>query len=79
MWTETMDMTKIEFQQTALQLSAEDRLELVEMLWESLDQEAIPVLSWQKQVLDERIAADDAAPEAGSTWPEVRERIVQSL
>ena len=72
-------MTKIEFQQTALRLPSEDRLELVEMLWESLDQEAIPVPGWQKRLLDERIAADDAAPEAGSDWKEVRERIEKAL
>ena len=72
-------MIKIEFQATALRLPVEDRLELVEVLWESLDQEAIPVPGWQERLLDERIAADDADPEAGSPWKEVRERIENGL
>ena len=72
-------MTKSEVKDTALQLPPEERLELVEVLWESLDQESIPVHTWQKRILDERIAADDAAPNEGSSWPEVRERIEKAL
>ncbi len=34
---------------------------------------------WQREILDERIAADDEAPEEGSTWHEVKQRILQSL
>ena len=72
-------VAKTELKDTALQLPPEERLELVEALWESLDQESIPVASWQKRILDERIAADDAAPDSGSSWPEVRERIEKDL
>jgi putative addiction module component (TIGR02574 family) len=34
---------------------------------------------WQQQILEERLAEDDADPEAGSSWEEVKERILASL
>ncbi|HXO20097.1 MAG TPA: addiction module protein [Thermoanaerobaculia bacterium] len=71
-------MDKAELKLEALQLSVEDRLDLAEALWESLDQE--PELpAWQREVLDERLAADDAAPDAGSPWEEVKQRILAKL
>ncbi|MDP9122953.1 MAG: addiction module protein [Acidobacteriota bacterium] len=74
-------MTKAELQSEALQLSVQDRLELAEVLWESLEQEPVqPELpAWQREILDERLAADDAAPEAGSPWEEVKQRILAQL
>jgi putative addiction module component (TIGR02574 family) len=74
-------MTKSQLRQEALHLSVEDRLELAEALWESVEtaapQPQIP--DWQRQILDERIAADDSEPEAGSSWQEVKQRILSSL
>jgi putative addiction module component (TIGR02574 family) len=74
-------MTQAELKSRALQLPVDQRLDLAEALWESLDQEpAQPALpAWQRQILDERIAADDAAPDAGSPWQEVKKRILSSL
>jgi putative addiction module component (TIGR02574 family) len=72
-------MTKTELKETALQLSPGERLELVEVLWESLEPASIPVTEAQKRVLDERIAADDAEPDSGSSWSGVRERIEKAL
>jgi putative addiction module component (TIGR02574 family) len=65
----------------ALQLSVEDRLDLAEALWESLEQEEMqPELpAWQREILDERLITDDAAPEAGSPWREVKQRILAEL
>lgn len=74
-------MTKTELRKTALDLPVEERLELAEAIWESVEsqaeQPAIP--SWQQDLLDQRIAADDAAPEAGSPWHEVKQRILAAL
>jgi putative addiction module component (TIGR02574 family) len=74
-------MTKSQLHREALHLSVEDRLELAEALWESVEttipQPSIP--DWQRQILDERIAGDDAEPEAGSSWQEVKQRILSSL
>jgi putative addiction module component (TIGR02574 family) len=74
-------MTKTELKSEALQLPVEDRLELAEALWESLEQEPVqPELpAWQRELLDERVAADEAAPEAGSPWEEVKQRILATL
>jgi putative addiction module component (TIGR02574 family) len=74
-------MTQAELKSRALQLPVDQRLDLAEALWESLDQEpAQPALpAWQRQILDERIAADDSAPDAGSPWQEVKKRILSSL
>ena len=74
-------MTKTEFQSEALQLPVEDRLELAAALWESLEREPVqPALpAWQRAILDQRLAADDAAPEGGSPWEEVKQRILAKL
>jgi putative addiction module component (TIGR02574 family) len=74
-------MTKSQLRREALDLSVEERLELAEALWESVEVTAHqpPLPDWQRQILDERIAADDADPEAGSPWQEVKQRILSSL
>ena len=74
-------MNKAELKLEALQLPVEDRLELAEALWESLEREPghIELPAWQREILDERLAADDAAPEAGSLWKEVKRRILAGL
>jgi hypothetical protein len=48
-------MTRAELEAEALQLPVEDRLDLAEALWESLEREAVqPDLPpWQREVLDE--------------------------
>ena len=38
-----------------------------------------PILPWQEELLEERIRAADANPEAGSTWEEVEARILAAL
>jgi putative addiction module component (TIGR02574 family) len=50
-------------------------------LWESLEREPVqPALpAWQRAILDQRLAADDAPPEAGSPWEEVKQRILGKL
>jgi hypothetical protein len=35
--------------------------------------------AWQRKILDERLAADDAEPEAGAPWQEVKQRILAKL
>jgi putative addiction module component (TIGR02574 family) len=74
-------MTKSQLRLEALDLPVEERLELAEALWESVEVTAQqpPLPDWQRQILDERIAADDENPEAGSPWQEVKQRILSSL
>jgi putative addiction module component (TIGR02574 family) len=74
-------MTKSQLRREAMHLPIEDRLELAEALWESVEaadhQPLLP--DWQRQILEERVAADDANPEEGSSWEEVKQRILASL
>lgn len=74
-------MTKIELEREVLQLPVEERLQLAETIWTSLEEESTqpPLPSWQQELLDERIAEDDARPDAGSPWEEVKRRILATL
>lgn len=62
-----------------LELPVEDRIRLVELIWDSIAAvpEAIPVSDELKAELNRRLAEFEADPQAGSPWEEVRKRIVQ--
>jgi putative addiction module component (TIGR02574 family) len=74
-------VTRTDLEREALRLPVDDRLELIEVIWESLERDAaqVPITDWQRQILDERIAEDDSAPEDGSPWHEVKKRALESL
>lgn len=74
-------MTKAELKRQVLRLPLEEQLELAEDIWEGVERETVqPALpEWQKKVLQERIAEEDAEPESGSSWNEVKQRILASL
>lgn len=59
-------------------LSPADRLDLLGELWDSIaaEPDQVPVTDAQKQDLDRRIAAIDANPTAGSSWEEVKARLL---
>jgi putative addiction module component (TIGR02574 family) len=60
-----------------LKLSAAERLELVEELWDSIadDDGVLALTDEQREDLDRRLAEADGDPTGGSPWEEVRERI----
>ena len=60
-------------------LTAAERLELVEELWDSIADEdkALELTEEQREDLERRLAEADADPAGGSPWEEVRERIRQ--
>jgi len=62
-------------------LSAEERLELIESLWESLidNPSSIPVTDAQKRILDDRLNEIEAGDDAGIPWEEVKARITKQL
>jgi putative addiction module component (TIGR02574 family) len=74
-------MTKAELHEKALELPVEDRMALAEALWASVEREPEqpPLPAWQREVLDRRLAAEEEDPEAGSSWPEVKRRILATL
>ncbi len=62
-------------------LNAEEKLELIEVLWESLvaDPTSIPVTDAQKEMLDRRIAELESGNAETIPWEEVRARIQKEL
>jgi len=62
-------------------LNVEERLELIQFLWESLvvDPSNIPVTDAQKKLLDERLDVIEAGDDAGSPWEEVKARVLKRL
>ena len=61
-------------------LSAEDRLRLIEELWDSIEDlpDVVEIPELHKQELDRRLAAMQANPSAGSSWEEVKARLLSS-
>lgn len=71
-------MTKADVNKLLL-LPAEERLELAQMLWESIEPEdearflSIPL--WQREILNERLADLQDHPEDEQSWDEVKAEI----
>jgi putative addiction module component (TIGR02574 family) len=57
-----------------------ERLELVESLWDSIaaDADLLPLTEKQAEELDQRLADHDANPAVGTSWDEVRERMLKN-
>lgn len=66
-------MTRRELVEEALKLPPEERAELVEALQVSLLD--APPADWQRELLDERLAAHECDPEDATPWEEVRARL----
>ena len=56
------------------QLDIDDRLSLLEEIWDSIatDPRAIPLTEEQEQDLQARLEANKANPKAGTPWKEVK-------
>jgi putative addiction module component (TIGR02574 family) len=58
----------------ARRLTIEERIDLVEAIWDSVAEDAgveqVPVPEWHRAELDRRIADLEANPDAGSPWEE---------
>ena len=61
-----------------LELSPDEKLDIIEALWTSLNQspELIPLPEWQKQELDRRQAEYEANPGPLLSWEEVQANIL---
>jgi putative addiction module component (TIGR02574 family) len=60
-----------------LELPVEERVRLVEAIWDSISAlpEAVPLTEWQKRELDQCLAEFDGDPDEGSPFEEVFARI----
>jgi putative addiction module component (TIGR02574 family) len=63
------------------QLGVEERLTLVEQIWDSIaaDSAAVPLTPEQRQELERRLAAHAANPDDAVPWSEVRESLSKLL
>jgi putative addiction module component (TIGR02574 family) len=63
------------------QLGVDERLALIEALWDSIsgDESAIPVTEAQRAELDRRLADHEANPDDVVPWDEVRASLSQRL
>ena len=61
----------------ARKLSVTERIELAEAIWDSVheSQHDVPLSEAHRALLEERLAAYEADPSAGSPWEEVRARL----
>ena len=62
-------------------LSAEEKIEYVQSLWDHIasNADAVPFTDWQAQLLDERLKDLDENPESSVPWSEVRGGILRKL
>ena len=61
-------------------LTAEERIDLIGKLWDSLDPAAAaPITPALAAELERREAEADAAPEAGEPWPQIRDQLRKKL
>ena len=61
-------------------LTAEERIELIGKLWDSLDPAvAAPVTPALAAELDRREAEADASPEAGDAWSNIKDELRKKL
>ena len=60
-----------------LSLSVDERIHLVEDIWESIAEvpEAVPLSQAQREELDRRLEEYHRDPEAGSPWEDVKSRL----
>lgn len=57
------------------ELSAEERLHLIESLWDSLPPSDVPVPDWHKQILEERLEDHRRNPDDSVSWEELRDEL----
>ena len=63
-----------------LQLSIDERIHMVETIWDSIEKDAMNDLTEsQKQLINERLEAHEKNPTLGSPWSEVKNRIQSKL
>ncbi len=60
-------------------LSVDERLALIEAIWDSIAEEAdlLPIPQSHKDELDRRLLAHQDNPRAGASWEEVKARLMK--
>jgi putative addiction module component (TIGR02574 family) len=73
-----MSRSRVDVEREALALPPDERLEVATALLESLERDPEPprLPDWQRTLLDERIAEDDAGGDSDQPWEDVKRRIL---
>jgi putative addiction module component (TIGR02574 family) len=60
-----------------LKMSLEERVRLVEVIWDSIaaSRESVCLTDWQRRELDRRLAEFESDPDSGSSFEDVLARI----
>jgi putative addiction module component (TIGR02574 family) len=57
------------------ELSVDERMQLIETLWDSIDPDKLPVPESHRRALDEALAEYRENPDEGRSWDEVRDEL----
>lgn len=57
-------------------LTPEQRLSLIEEIWESLDEPTVPLSDAQRSELEDRIADHEANPQDVVSWEDIRKSVL---
>ncbi len=76
-----MSTAKTDIPEAFQDLSAEERIQYVQDLWDFIAQSPadVPVPQAHKHLLDERLDVLETASDQGRPWSEVREELLQKL
>jgi putative addiction module component (TIGR02574 family) len=58
------------------ELSTEERLHLIETLWDSLPPHDVPVPDWHKEILEERLEDHRRNPDDSVSWEDVKKELL---
>jgi len=71
-------LMNVKFKEMGIErMSLDDRLRLVEDIWDTIAQDSagVPVPAWHRTELRRRLKLESATPPAGATWEQVKARI----
>lgn len=69
-------MSTTEILNAARQLSRDDRIELVQAIWDTIAEDPVPAIDPELRAeLDRRIASYEADPTNVLTWEEIKRRV----
>ena len=57
-------------------LGADERLDLLEEIWESLDVDALPITAAQRAELEDRLNEHQASPDDVVEWDDVKKELL---
>lgn len=68
-------------QETILELSTQEKLQIMELLWKDLsrDESSLEIPEWQKHILDHRMARIESGEAHYRDWDTVRQNVLKMV